>query len=108
MAYAKSAPRKGDLISAAEAAARLGISTSTLQNWIKKGVVKPYYVGPKPLVRFDADDVNKLKRRWARAAERSAVRDPRSRPRQRPNLPAPGSRLTAPRSSLRHITDRLG
>lgn len=63
MAYAKSAPRKGDLISAAEAAARLGVSTSTLQNWIKKGVVKPYYVGPKPLVRFDPEEIRKLKRR---------------------------------------------
>ncbi len=62
MPPAKPAPRKGDLVSTTEACARLQVSESTLRNWVKKGLITPYIVGPR-LWRFDPDDLVRMARR---------------------------------------------
>jgi excisionase family DNA binding protein len=60
----------GQLITTAEAAARLGIHPRTLRDWISAGILHGYRVGPKNL-RVDADEVTGLIRPLTTAERRS-------------------------------------
>lgn len=56
-----------DLIEYAQAAARLGVSTRTLQNWVAAGRVRAVKVGPRR-VRFEVQEVERVLRGEPKAA----------------------------------------
>lgn len=56
------APETSEVVTTAEAARRLGVTTMTIRRWVSAGLLPAKRVGPKGVYRIAADDLSKVVR----------------------------------------------